>query len=1053
MTFSVQQAMLIFAAIFSLLLALHVLVLKQVRAILPLICVLMACILWSSGAAAALFSETVQTKVIFYKISQTGEIWLPLAWVIFIWNFIHKDRWNNPKRILAISAVPIAAAVFMWTNELHLWYWQNISIAPFLKLQLPEVTLGLIGRANLYYVTVLTGAAMLQLFWTVLFTKGERQRQGIILLLCTVIPFITLTFFMPALNTVNEIIPAVYLYILSIMIFSIGLFRYRLLSAMPIAYQTMIDCMKDGILVLDREQEIIHINQAAALILATTPQAVIGKFAKDALSGQPVLLESCLSSKDNTLQIIQLQTIHADDTFEVMTSSLSDPYGVPVGRMITLHKITQRVKAEKATLQTQERLRQSEEKYRSLVENINEVIFITDNSGTITYVSPIAEQYTGYSPEFIQGKSFHEFVHPEDIPGIEAWHDSLESDQQSIEFRVLDRMGNIRFVRTSIRFIFQDGEIVGRQGVLTDITDRKQANEALEKRASQLDILNKIGEQIAALMELDRVLDSAPHLIQKSFGYYHVGIFTPEHGSREMVMRSTSGAFTQVFPPNHRLKFEQGMVGSAAIQKKEMLSNDVRLDHRYTNMYPEQIQTRSELAVPILIGDEMVGVLDIQSPRVNAFDHNDVLVMKTVADQIAIAIENARLYEEARCQIKEREHRENMLRIQRDLLVHLSSTHNLGEMLQTAAENLAKEIHASRVVISLIDLKSEWVALNAQPAFIDDAGEEAYGMKLAGGKLSVICVPLIYNEKVIGVIKLEGSDDHAFTKDDQQLITILSNSLVVLIERARLFEEVESARSELEKRAGELETANARLRELDRIKSQFLANMSHELRTPLNSIIGFSELMIDCVTGPLNNDQKECIEDIHQSGKHLLALINDLLDFSKIESGRMELNPTKFDVGSLYDEIRINVAVLIGKKEQVLTFENADSLPPLTADSLRIKQVFINLISNANKFTPVGGTIRVSCCMQDPDHLLFSVTDTGIGIRPEDYNLIFEEFRQVDGSMERQVAGTGLGLAISKRIVEMHGGKIWVESAYGSGATFYVQLPVYTHATTLETGS
>ena len=264
----------------------------------------------------------------------------------------------------------------------------------------------------------------------------------------------------------------------------------------------------------------------------------------------------------------------------------------------------------------------------------------------------------------------------------------------------------------------------------------------------------------------------------------------------------------------------------------------------------------------------------------------------------------------------------------------------------------------------------------------------------------------------------------------------------MLIERAQLFEAVESARTELEKRASALEAANAGLREMDRIKSQFLANMSHELRTPLNSIIGFSEVLIDGIAGPLDDEQAECARDIHESGNHLLSLINDLLDFSRIEAGRMALDISSFEVTPLFESVRSTVAPMVEKKAQTLTFQQAGTLPPVPGDPLRIKQVLINLVSNANKFTPVGGCITVSASMDRGDHILFSVQDNGIGIRLEDQDLIFEEFRQVDGSMTREVTGSGLGLSISKQIVEMHGGKIWVSSQPRKGATLFVRLPV-----------
>jgi PAS domain S-box-containing protein len=715
-------------------------------------------------------------------------------------------------------------------------------------------------------------------------------------------------------------------------------------------------------------------------------------------------------------------------------------------------------------------LKQSEEKYRSLVENINEVIFTTDPEGNFTYISPTVERHTGFSAEAILGKSLRSFVYPEDRASLEvSLGYALTGQIQVLDFRLLDQSESIRYVRAYCRPILQDERILGLQGVLSDVTERRRVEDDLERRASQLTVLNDIGRQIAAITELKNVLDNATRLIQTAFGYYHVAIYTPNDERRELLLRSTSGAFAEFFPEGHHLKFGQGMVGWVAIQKTTLLAKDVRQDSRYTNLYPDKILTRSELVVPFLVGDKMSGVLDIQSPLVNAFDDDDVRVMETVADQIAIAMENARLYDEVRRQLKDREHRENMLRIQRDLLVRLNTAKSLDETLQLAVENLASELRASRVAISLVDWDAEVlqpvvslgyplnrpslptplnrsmagrVAWSAQPVLVPNMTTDQDGLEFSPGTLALLCAPLISNGRVIGVISLESGLANAFSHDDLRLVTILANSLAMLIERGRLFEEVERARAELEKRATALEEANASLRELDRLKSQFLANMSHELRTPLNSIIGFSEILVDELSGPLGEEQKEFTQDILDSGKHLLNLINDLLDFSKIEAGRMAIEPSIFEIRGLFEELRITISPMVEKKDQILVFRQDGQLPALTADHLRIKQVFINLLANANKFTPERGMITVSCRMDQPDQMLFSVSDTGIGIRPEDQEMIFEEFRQVDGSLTREVAGTGLGLAISKRIVEMHQGKIWVESGLGKGTTFFVCLPV-----------
>lgn len=255
----------------------------------------------------------------------------------------------------------------------------------------------------------------------------------------------------------------------------------------------------------------------------------------------------------------------------------------------------------------------------------------------------------------------------------------------------------------------------------------------------------------------------------------------------------------------------------------------------------------------------------------------------------------------------------------------------------------------------------------------------------------------------------------------------------------------------------ELAVTNAKLQEAVRVKSDFLANMSHELRTPLNSVIGFSGGLLKGIDGPLNDDQSQSLTLVYSSGQHLLALINDVLDISKIEAGKMVLNLETVDLRRLLDQTVKTVEVLFRNKGLPLRVELGDSIPIVYGDNTRIKQVLLNMLSNAAKFTDRGDVV-VRCRVvptndatipllerQTTDGqthwVLISVKDSGIGIKDSDHHKVFEEFRQIDSGTNRKYGGTGLGMAISKRIVELHGGRIWLNSRIGKGTTFHVALP------------
>jgi PAS domain S-box-containing protein len=1058
-----------FAALMSLFLAVFIWSRRHILGAPSLVMLLLVVAWWMFGSAMQNSVQDPAGILFWFKFQSTGLQFLPQAWLYFVLQYTGVYGRISRYQIWLLGIPASLAAVLIWTNDLHLLFW----LAPLADIVLNSAAgfqsfgagqwLSILFR-YLYFLT-----ATYLLIKDLATIRREAPYTSLLLLAGTFPAWLINVYLLasPHDDWVRNATPL--LYLVSTILFITALVRYRLLNIIPIAFEALIAGMGDGMLVLDLNRIIMHLNPSAERILGISLQRAIGKPVEKVLSTFPDLLALCCHNQHENSDQIPLNTSQGRFYYEVVISPIRDRWENPIGRIVVLHNITKRVTAEDSSRQSQALLLRSEETYRQLIENINEVVFILDCDRVYSYVSPVIERYTGYQPNEINGQPFDRFVHPDDRTVLQSSLDKVMSGENSTgDFRMIDKAGKEHYVHANYRRLIQDGKTAGLQGMLTDVTEYHRAQEALEWQALQLSMLNYIGEQIAAVMELDSILNSATNLIQSNFGYYHVALFLPDHESSSLVMRSAAGAFTSIFPPNHRLKYRQGIIGWVAENHNLLLVNDVGSDPRYVNFFPDKIVTCSELAVPVMLYDELVGVLDIQSPQFNGFNENDVRALKTVADQIAVAIGNARLYDQLRLQLKEREYKENILRIQRDLFVSLSSFTRLEEMLQQAVKQLALEMHVPLAEIFLLDPNGQylqiaasqgteetanqpmpvhegivgWVVRNASPALVADVREVPHYLEVSPQTHSEISAPLINGELVIGVINLESPEINAFTQDDLRLLTILANNLVVLIERARLFSEVERARAELETRAHDLETANERLRELDRLKSQFLANMSHELRTPLNSIIGFSEVIYDEVTGPINEDQREYVRYIYESGKHLLELINDLLDFSKIEAGRMQLEPTTFYISGLLEEVHSILSPQIEKKSQQIFFVIEAGVPAITADRLRMRQVFFNLLSNANKFTPPSGSIYVTCRPDAAGRIRFAVTDTGIGIKPEDQKMIFEEFRQVDGSLTREVSGTGLGLAISKRIVELHHGSIWVESQYGQGSTFYISLPV-----------
>jgi signal transduction histidine kinase len=285
-------------------------------------------------------------------------------------------------------------------------------------------------------------------------------------------------------------------------------------------------------------------------------------------------------------------------------------------------------------------------------------------------------------------------------------------------------------------------------------------------------------------------------------------------------------------------------------------------------------------------------------------------------------------------------------------------------------------------------------------------------------------------DRVLGVFDVQSDQANYFTAEAINIYTTLASQVAVALQNARLYEEQAATVSQL--------------RELDKLKSSFLANMSHELRTPLNSILGFTDVILEGMDGPLTENMDNDLRLVQKNGQHLLHLINDVLDMAKIEAGRMNLHPENFKAFEVIEEVMNITSTLASEKNLPLVVEeDSERDVEIYADRTRLRQVMINLVNNAIKFTETG-QISLGISRMDGARISIRVKDTGISIPSEKLEAVFLEFTQVDSSTTRKVGGTGLGLPISRRLVEMHGGRVWADSTGipGEGSTFFVELPI-----------
>jgi GAF domain-containing protein/anti-sigma regulatory factor (Ser/Thr protein kinase) len=485
--------------------------------------------------------------------------------------------------------------------------------------------------------------------------------------------------------------------------------------------------------------------------------------------------------------------------------------------------------------------------------------------------------------------------------------------------------------------------------------------------------------------------------------------------------------------------------------------------------------SRTFLFLPLRHKGEVVGTLTARRFEVRPFTPAQIKLLETFADQAVIAIENVRLFQELQARTRELAQSVGELRALGEVGQAVSSTLDLQTVLSTIVRHAVQlsgtsggmiyeydeptqEFHlraSYRMEEELVDAyriaplhigqgaTGQAAATRAPVQVVDLLNEPELGAArirpiLARlGYQSLLAVPLLLEQRIMGALTVYRRETGSFAPEVVNLLQTFATQSVLAIQNARLFREIEE-------KSREIEAAN-------RHKSEFLANMSHELRTPLNAIIGFSEVLQERFFGELNEKQAEYTDDILSSGRHLLSLINEILDLSKVEAGRMELEVATFDLPLAIDNARTFVRERAVKHGINLDVTVDERLGDFTGDERKIKQILLNLLSNAVKFTPEGGRIGISARQADGS-VEISVSDTGIGIAPEDQGTIFEEFRQVGGDYAHKKEGTGLGLTLAKKFVELHGGKIWVESEVGKGSKFTFTLPMSPHPFPLPEG-
>jgi signal transduction histidine kinase len=601
----------------------------------------------------------------------------------------------------------------------------------------------------------------------------------------------------------------------------------------------------------------------------------------------------------------------------------------------------------------------------------------------------------------------------------------------------------------------------------------RELQESLEYQTATSEVLNVISRSKFDLQPvLDTIVEAAARLCAADMA-------TIRRRDGEVYVRIASYGLTPDFSEYGKTgKHPLGrgsIVGRVSLEGTAIQISDVLVDAEYSLDEAQRLGGyRTILGVPLLREGVQIGIIVLMRRTVQRFTENQIELVTTFADQAVIAIENARLFEEVQERTKELQESLEQQTATSDVLRVISSS--LGELAPVFDVLLSNAVRICEAKFGILwlsegdDFRS--VAFHGVPPLLiegrqrepvvkfggkhpirrvvdtrqfvhinDMSTDRAYierdprSVELVenGGARTVLYTPMLKDTQLIGIIVIFRQEVRPFGKKQIELLGNFAKQAVIAVENARLFEEVQARTRELAKTVDDLGIASQH-------KSQFVANMSHELRTPLAAILGYAELMQEGFYGNQSDKSMDALTRIRSNGKHLLGLINTVLDIAKIESGQFSLNIGEYAIGSIVETVRAATESLAETKKLALKTDVAKSLPFGLGDEQRLTQVLLNLVGNAIKFTDSGEVLVVANVANS--HFTVSVTDTGPGIPEQHQSRIFEQFHQVDSSNTKAKGGTGLGLAIARQIVEMHGGRIWVDSTLGKGSTFQMELPV-----------
>ena len=1053
----------------------------------PFALLMLAVAEWSLGYALELGSADLPTEVFWVQVEYLGIVSVPTMWLVFVLQYTGRKKWLTRRNTALLAIVPLVTLLLAWTNDLHGLIWSDVKQDTSGSFLVLDMTYGVGLWVNWVYSYLVLMLATVLLFQALIRSPHLYRGQAGALLVGALVPWVGDALYLSGLSPFPHLYLTPFTFTLTGLAVTWGHFRYRLLDIMPVARDAVIEGMGDGVIVLDVQNRIVDLNPAARRIIGRRAAGAIGQPAAQVLSGRPDLVERYRDVAEAHAEIA-LGEGEAQRYYDVRIPPLHDRRGRLTGRLIVLRDVTERKQVEEEISWRAETMAALHETaldlatQRALPDLLQAIVaravdLLKAKGGGIYFYRTATDdlefvlQYN-LEPDFtgtvlergegLSGKVL-ETGRPMVVDDYSRWEGrSAQYEEAGFTACVAvpiswgDRLLGVLNLLDDAPRTFSPAGI----GLLERFTPLAAAaleqTHVLEKeraRRREAETLRKAGAAVTETLSLDERLECILEQLNRVVPYDSASVQLLRDDHLEIVggrgVPEPEAVIGLKIPihgdnPNTAVVVGREPVILAAAQAAYPLFR------RPPNDY-----IRSWLGVPLIVRDRVIGMLAVDSVELGHFSEKHVRLVTPFANQVAVAIENARLYEETRRRATE-------MGILYEVATAAMTAVHLDEVLDCTMVALQETLRPDDIAILLVEPETNelvirasagfpggpklvrrtigvgvpgWVVQTGQPVLLADVREDERYHACDTGTRSELCVPLQVGERIIGALNLESRRLTAFSEEDLRLVSTLAGHLAAVIENARLYERAQQeiaervrAEEALCQRAAELQARNE---ELD----AFAHTVAHDLKNPLTLITGFAEILEgDCATMS-SEELQHHLQTIAWNGRKMSTIIDELLLLTSVRKME-EVKIEPLDMASIVAEAQGRLVGLI--EEHQVEIVLPETWPVALGYGPWVEEVWVNYLSNALKYGGRPPRVELGATVQPDGMVCFWVRDNGLGLMPEEQECLFTLFTRLD---QVRAKGHGLGLSIARRIVEKLGGQVGIESEVGQGSVFSFTLP------------